>query len=115
MINSRVGRYILLYTCFLLYSLVLVLARLAGRYPLLSWSAVLLYISCFAILGLYAILWQQVLKRMPLTIAYPNRAVIIPLGILWGILFFGEEITLNMAFGAAVIICGIVLMVKRDE
>ena len=77
--------------------------------------AIFLYGSCFLVLGLYAVLWQQVLKRMPLTVAYPNRAVTVPLGMLWGALLFGEAVTLNMILGATVIICGVVLMAAHDE
>lgn len=113
--RSRVKKYAFLYSLFLIYSLFSVLAKFAGRYPLLSWPAILLYGACFFIIGVYAVLWQQVLKRMPLTIAYPNRAVTIPLGMLWGALLFGETVKWNMILGTAVILLGIVLMVTRNE
>jgi len=115
MINSKAKKYMLLYAAFFLYSFLFVIAKHAGIYPLLSWPAFLLYFSCFFVMGLYAILWQQILKWFPLTVAYVNRAVTIPLGMLWGMLLFGEIIKWNMLLGAAVIVCGILLMVTRDE
>jgi len=115
MTNSSARQYILLYANILLYSAALVIAKFAGEYPLFSATALVLYSLSILALGLYAILWQQILKRMPLGVAYPNRAVSIPLGMLWGALFFGEAITLNMVLGVVVIACGIVLMVTRNE
>ena len=113
--SSDVKKYSLLYFNLLLYSLFLVLARFAGSYPLVSRSAILIYFACFFVLGMYAILWQQVLKRFPLMVAYANRAIIIPLSMLWGVLLFNERITWNMVLGAAIIIGGIMLVVRSDE
>ena len=45
-----------------------------------------------AILGIYAIGWQQVIKRMPLTTAYANKAVTLVWGLVWGLLLFHEQL-----------------------
>jgi drug/metabolite transporter (DMT)-like permease len=66
------------------------------------------------ILFVYAIGWQQVIKRLPLTTAYANRGITVVWGIVWGMLFFGEEITLFKLVGAAMIIGGIVLFAQAD-
>lgn len=113
MMSDKTKRYALLYSGFLIYSMFGVLAKLAGAYPLISLNAVLLYGAGFCALGLYAILWQQVLKRMPLTVAFPNKAVTIPLGMLWGVILFGESVNLSMLLGAAVIAAGIVLVTRN--
>lgn len=63
----------------------------------------------------YAIVWQQILKRMPLTVAYANRPVSLIWGMVWGTLIFGETITWNMILGAAVIFAGIYLVVTEHE
>ena len=67
------------------------------------------------VLGVYAILWQQILKRLPLSVAYANRTVTVLFGMIWGALLFEEAITWNMILGAAIIMCGVVLLVKRHE
>ena len=115
MIKSKKAIYVLLYTNFLMYSLVYVLAKFAGNYKLISLTAAVLYSVCLFILGVYAILWQQILKRLPLTVAYTNKAVTVLFGMLWGYLIFGEQIKLNMLLGAAIIVCGIVVLVYRNE
>lgn len=63
----------------------------------------------------YALVWQQILKRMPLTVAYANRPVSLIWGMLWGSLIFQERITWNMILGAGVIFAGICLVVTADE
>ena len=113
--NAKKGIYILLYANFLIYSLFYVFAKLAGSHTLFSWPAALLYISCVITLGLYAILWQQILKRLPLSVAYANRSVTVLFGMMWGVLLFGEKVTWNMTLGAAIIMCGIALLVKSHE
>ena len=61
------------------------------------------------ILGVYALAWQQVIKRMPLTTAYANKAVTVVWGMVWGMILFGESITPQKVLGAAVIVAGVVL------
>ena len=61
------------------------------------------------------LLWQQVLKRMPLTVAFANKAVVIIWGIVWGMLFFGETLRISMVVGSVIIIAGIYLVVSDDE
>ena len=66
-------------------------------------------------LGFYAIVWQQIIKHLPLNTAYANKAVTIIWGILWGFLFFDEQIKWNMIVGAVVVIIGVILVVMADE
>ncbi len=58
----------------------------------------------------YALVWQQFLKGFDLTVAFANKAVVI----VWGILFYQEEITWNVLFGAVTIIVGIWMVAKNE-
>ena len=75
----------------------------------------LLYGGMLAALVVYAFGWQQVIKHLPLTTAYANKAITVVWGILLGFLLFGESITPRQFIGAAVIIVGIVLFVRADN
>jgi drug/metabolite transporter (DMT)-like permease len=75
----------------------------------MSLAFILLYGAVLVILAFYALVWQQVIKRLPLTFAYANRAITVVWGIVWGYLFFGESVNPVMLVGAVIIICGIVL------
>ena len=66
------------------------------------------------LLALYAIGWQQVIKRLPLSVAFANKAITIVWGIIWGFLFFDEQVTLGKLIGAVMVIIGIVLYAKED-
>ena len=58
---------------------------------------------------------QQVIKHLPLTTAYANKAVTVVWGILLGMAVFGEAVTPRQVVGAVIIIAGIVLFVRADN
>lgn len=66
------------------------------------------------ILFVYAICWQQVIKTMSLTVAYSNRAVCVLWGILWGTLFFHEQITTKILIGAFIVMSGVVVVSTNE-
>ena len=88
---------------------------MAAQQPFLSVGFILLYSGMLAALVVYAFGWQQVIKHLPLTTAYANKAITVVWGILLGFLLFGESITLRQFIGATVIIVGIVLFVRADN
>ena len=75
----------------------------------------LFYGGLLSVLFLYALIWQQILKKMPLNIAVANKSVIILWGALWGTLLFAEPITMPFLIGAGLIVMGILLMVNPNE
>ena len=64
-------------------------------------------------LGLYAVLWQQIIKRYDLSIAYCNRAFAVCWTFLWGILLFGEQVKPLNLVGIVIVLAGI-LLVNQD-
>jgi len=113
--KSKIKTYGIIYLCYLLFSVSLVVANFAGTFPLVSIQAIGLYGLAFMLFGIFALVWQQVLKRLPLTIAHANRAVTIIYGMFFGAVLFGETISLNMIIGALIIIAGIVLIVRNNK
>lgn len=107
--------FFLLQAMFMFFSLASVCSKLAAQSEPLSLRFFLLYGGVLLILGVYALLWQQMLKRIPLVTAYASKAVTVIWGLIWGRLFFGESITALKMLGAAIIICGILVVVKSDE
>lgn len=67
------------------------------------------------ILGVYAIFWQQLIKRFDLTVAYANRAIAILWSMLWAALFFQEEITTKNIVGVCIVLAGILIMNTQKE
>lgn len=97
------------------YSTAGILSKLAASVDPISLEFAVLYLGILFILGIYAIGWQQILRRMPLTSAYANRAVIVVWGIVWGYVFFGESITLGKVAGAIIVMTGIILFSLADK
>ena len=115
MAKYKLRLYLPLYANFVMLSFSSVFAKFAAMHPIFSSASIALYGLAFCVLGVYVLLWQQILKRMPLTQAYLNRAITIPLGMMWGALLFGEAISPRMVLGAAIILLGVALVVKGNE
>ena len=92
-----------------------VCSKLAAGQPFLSVPFILLYGGMLAALVAYALGWQQVIKHLPLTTAYANKAVTVVWGILLGFLIIDEAVTPRQIVGAVLIIAGIVLFVRADQ
>lgn len=114
MTASKIRILVALNVLLMVYSMSGILSKLAAGVDFLSWQFVGLYAGIIAILGIYAIGWQQILSRMALTSAFANKAVTIVWGIIWGFLFFQEQITLGKVIGGALIIAGVVLFDTAD-
>ena len=104
-IKTLFGLHLLL----MVYSCSGILSKLAAGCDFFSLEFCLLYGGILFLLGLYAVGWQQVLKRLPLTTAFSNKAVTIVWGIIWGALFFAEPVNLPKVMGALLIVAGVVL------
>ena len=99
------------------YSLSSVCAKLASGFGFMSIGFVGCYGGMIALLGVYAIGWQQIIKRLPLTYAYANKAVTVLWGIVWGMLLFREQVSALKLLGAAVVLAGVVLfsLAEKDD
>lgn len=99
------------------YSLSSVCAKLAAGFDFMSLGFIACYGGMIALLGVYAIGWQQVIKRLPLTYAYANKAVTVLWGIVWGVLLFHERVSPLKILGALIVLSGVVLfsLAERDE
>lgn len=97
------------------YSLSGILSKLAAAQPFLAPKFCLCYGGIIAILGVYALAWQQIIKRLPLTTAFANKAVTVVWGLVWGLLIFHEAITPGKLAGAALVVAGVVLFSTANE
>ena len=113
--NKKTKTILALNVLLMLFSLGGIFSKLASKQPFLSLKFILCYGALLFIMFVYAIGWQQVIKRLPLTMAYANRAVTIVWGIIWGLLFFNEKLNLGKIIGAVIVIAGVLLYVTESE
>lgn len=99
----------------MIYSTSGIFSKLASRETFLSPRFIFYYGMIIALLGVYAIGWQQIIKRLPLTTAFANKAVTVVWGLIWGLLFFDESITIGKIVGIIFVVAGVVLYAKSDE
>ena len=102
-------KYGLLLICFMIYASTGIFTKYASLYPFLSWQYILSFLGAIGIMGIYAVLWQQVLKYIELSVAYMCKGTALIFTMLLAYWLFGEPITTNNIIGAAIIIFGIIL------
>lgn len=113
--QSKVLIIILLHILLAVYSCSGILSKFAAKSDFFSFNFFLFYGGIIFLLGIYAIGWQQIIKRLPLTTAFANKAVTVVWGIIWGALFFKESITVGKVIGALLVIVGVVLYAKVGD
>lgn len=106
---------LLLHVMLMIYSMSGICSKMAAKEAFLSLRFCFYYALIILLLGFYAIGWQQIIKRLPLTTAFANKAVTIVWGVVWGTLFFRETLTVNKVVGAVLVITGVVLYAYADK
>lgn len=99
----------------IVYSFCGVFQKLASRYPMLSVNFLLFYGCSIAVLAVYAILWQMILRKVPLTTAYSNRAIAMIWSLVWSAILFQESISWNQIVGAVIICYGVYRVMATGE
>ncbi len=107
--------YIALHIMLMVYSMGTICSKMAAKQDFLSFKFCFFYGLIILLLGLYAVGWQQIIKRLPLTTAFANKAVTVIWGLVWGRLFFAESITIGKIIGVILVVIGIVVFAKADD
>lgn len=110
----RIKIYVFLHILLMVYSLSGICSKMAATQESLSPRFFFFYGLILLLLMIYAICWQQIIKRIPLITAYANKAVTVVWGMVWGFLFFHEAITTGKIMGMMFIVMGIILFAYAD-
>ena len=98
----------------IIYTLSSVVAKLATGEEVFSFAFFLFYGLEIMILGIYAILWQQMIKRFDLSVAYANRAMAILWSAVWAVVLFHETIGIKQLIGIGFVVLGTII-VNSDQ
>ena len=112
--KTGIGAFILLQVALFIVSFGSVCSKLAGRQEFLSLPFCIFYGLLLLIAFVYAVIWQQVLKKIPLTVAYACKGIGIVYSIIWGVVFFQEVITWKMIVGALLVLAGVYVFIFGD-
>ena len=112
--KENIKTIIILHIMLMIYSMSGICSKMASGEPFLSPKFCLFYGLIIILLGFYAIGWQQIIKRLPLTTAFANKAVTVVWGLIWGILFFQETVSVGKIIGIAMVVTGVVIFANSD-
>lgn len=113
--KTNLKNILMLQGIIILYSISSVIANLASRQTAMSTGFFVLYGLEIAVLGVYAILWQQAIKKFELSIAYANRAMVVLWSMVWAVLLFDNKITPLNILGLALIVAGTLIINKEEK
>lgn len=98
-----------------IYTCAGILGKLASSYELFSVPFLALYAGELLVLAIYAVLWQQMIARVELSVAYANRGMSLLWSSLWAVLLFREHLSPQNLLGIAVVTVGIVLINSENS
>ncbi len=101
---------LLMLLAFIIYSLTGIFMKLASLENAFSLSFILYYSFVLGVIAFYAVLWQMILKKVPLTIAFMSKSITIVFGLLIAHFLFKETISVNNIIGSLIIIFGILVL-----
>ena len=101
---------LMLQAVFMIYSISSVVSKFASGKEVFSFEFILFYGLDVIVLGIYALLWQQVIKKFELSIAYANKAITLLWALVWGIGIFHEQITAGKVIGILLVMAGIFIL-----
>ena len=109
---SKTKQYITLILVYLFYASISVILKYTGLQEPLTLSWCMGLAGLILTLGIYAVVWQQILKRIDLGTAYMFKGVSLIFIMLLLYLCFGESITPMKMIGTGIIVVGIALYAK---
>lgn len=70
----------------------------------------LLFGASILLLGIFSVLWQKLLSKMNLNRAYYFKGTTLIWGLIFGVIFFQETVTINMIIGLVICLSGVIII-----
>ena len=99
----------------LVYACTYIFTKMASQQDVLSLPYLLWIAGAVVVIGFYALLWQQVIARMPVSTAYMFKGTSLIFVLIFSVFLFNEPITISNIIGSVIIIIGILLYARADE
>ena len=107
--KNEIKQIVVLQLVIILYTVSSVMAKLASGAETMG-KLILFFAFDLLFLGFYAICWQQMIKKLPLSVAYANRAVALLWSAVWAKLIFGENISFRQMVAIGIVIVGMMII-----
>ena len=96
----------------LIYACTYICMKMASPHEFLSVPYVFWMVGAVGVMGVYAVLWQQILTRVPLSTAYMFKGTSLIFVLLLSALLLDEGISWQNVLGSVIIVSGIILYAK---
>ena len=106
----KIKNIILLQLIVIIYTINSIIGKLSAGEEFMSMRFILFYVAEVGVLGIYALLWQQMIKRFDLSIAYANRAMALIWSAVWAVVIFHENLSIKNIIGILLVIAGTVVV-----
>jgi multidrug transporter EmrE-like cation transporter len=106
--------YLIMFLAFFIYSLSSVFSKIASKFDIFSINYLLCFLGIILVLGVYAVLWQQILKNIELSIAMSFKPLCLVLSVMWSIILFSEHLSLKTITGIVLVILGIFIISRAE-
>ena len=94
-----------------LCSIISILSKIASSFLEKDiWMVMVILLIMLIVLASYAFLWQKLLKKVDLSIAYVNKGMLLFWSMIWSVVIFREEITILNIIGTIIIFVGIMVV-----
>ena len=108
----KIKNIILLQLIVIIYTINSIIGKLSAGEEFMSMRFILFYVAEVGVLGIYALLWQQMIKRFDLSIAYANRAMALIWSAVWAVVIFHESLSIKNIIGILLVIAGTVVVLS---
>lgn len=112
---NKTVQYISLVLVYLFYAGISVIMKYTGLQQPLTIEWCVGFVLLVGTLGIYAITWQQILKRIELGVAYMFKGLSLFFIMVLLAICYGEPITPMKLLATGIIIVGIALYAKSNE
>lgn len=112
---NKTVQYVALVLVYLFYAGISVIMKYTGLQQPLTIEWCVGFVLLVGTLGIYAIAWQQILKRIELGVAYMFKGLSLFFIMVLLAICYGEPITPMKLLATGIIIVGIALYAKSNE
>lgn len=102
--------FFILHLAIFIYGIVTVFAKKAASRSFFSEGFLLFFTLEILSMALYALLWQQAIKNIDLSVAYISKALSLIWAFFFGIFIFNDEISIKKIIGLILILAGVFII-----
>ena len=115
---TKIKKYVPLHLTVLLFSFTSVFSKMASGCfsrngladPMLYVFLFLMLLDCF----LYALVWQKIIKKFDLNVAYANKNIYLIWSQIWAVLIFHENLSVQNIVGLLLVFIGVLVVIFNE-